>query len=200
VTVTGEKDAAKEAAAQGPLLDVVDLKVDFHRGGQTSRPWRGSPSPSSGVRRSASWASPGAASPPRRAIVQVERPTGGSVSFKGTDPDRLDRRSLRSARTGIQMIFQDPISSLNPRRRVRDIVAEPLDIWKRGSKGERAQIVREMLTAVGSTPTWRERYPREFSGGQCQRISIAEPSCSSPSCSCATRWSRPSTSRCRPRS
>ena len=72
------------------------------------------------------------------------------------------------------MIFQDPISSLNPRRRVRDIVAEPLDIWGRGTKQERAAKVREMLEAVGIDPdTAGDRRPQEFSGGQCQRISIA---------------------------
>ena len=175
MTVTGEKDAAKEAAAQGPLLDVVDLKVDFHRGGQTVQAVAGV---TFSIERGETLGLVGESgcgkSTTGRAIVQVERPTRGSVSFKGTDLTGLDRRSLRSARTGIQMIFQDPISSLNPRRRVRDIVAEPLDIWKRGSKGERAQIVREMLTAVGLDPdVAAERYPREFSGGQCQRISIA---------------------------
>ena len=72
------------------------------------------------------------------------------------------------------MIFQDPISSLNPRRRVRDIVAEPLVIWGRGTKQERAAKVREMLEAVGIDPdTAGDRRPGEFSGGQCQRISIA---------------------------
>jgi peptide/nickel transport system ATP-binding protein len=72
------------------------------------------------------------------------------------------------------MIFQDPISSLNPRRRVKDIVAEPLVIWKRGTRSERAERVRTMLEAVGIDPdTAGDRRPQEFSGGQCQRISIA---------------------------
>ena len=82
--------------------------------------------------------------------------------------------SCGRVRTKIQMIFQDPISSLNPRRRVRDIVAEPLNIWGRGTKKERAAKVREMLEAVGIDPdTAGDRRPQEFSGGQCQRISIA---------------------------
>ena len=109
-----------------------------------------------------------------RALVQVQPPTSGRVVYKGQDLGSLTRRQLRSVRTKIQMIFQDPISSLNPRRRVRDIVAEPLNIWGRGTKSERAAMVRKMLEAVGIDPdTAGDRRPQEFSGGQCQRISIA---------------------------
>ncbi len=109
-----------------------------------------------------------------RALVHVQRPTSGRVTYRGQDLSSLSTRELRRARTKIQMIFQDPISSLNPRRRVRDIVAEPLDIWKRGTKEERADKVRVMLEAVGIDPdTAGDRRPQEFSGGQCQRISIA---------------------------
>ncbi|MHB8218851.1 MAG: ABC transporter ATP-binding protein [Acidimicrobiales bacterium] len=109
-----------------------------------------------------------------RAIVQVERPTAGAIRFDGFDLTALRGSDLRRARVGIQMIFQDPISSLNPRRRVRDIVAEPLDIWKKGAQAERDGIVRTMLEAVGLNPDVAgPRRPREFSGGQCQRISIA---------------------------
>jgi peptide/nickel transport system ATP-binding protein len=109
-----------------------------------------------------------------RALVQVQPPTSGRVIYKGQDLGSLTSRQLRSVRTKIQMIFQDPISSLNPRRRVRDIVAEPLNIWGRGTKQERATKVRSMLEAVGIDPdTAGDRRPQEFSGGQCQRISIA---------------------------
>ena len=109
-----------------------------------------------------------------RALVQVQAPTSGTVTYKGQDLAKLSSRQLRRVRTKIQMIFQDPISSLNPRRRVRDIVAEPLNIWSRGTKQERATKVREMLEAVGIDPdTAGDRRPQEFSGGQCQRISIA---------------------------
>ena len=109
-----------------------------------------------------------------RALVQVQAPTSGTVTYKGQDLAKLSNRQLRRVRTKIQMIFQDPISSLNPRRRVRDIVAEPLNIWGRGTKKERATKVREMLEAVGIDPeTAGDRRPQEFSGGQCQRISIA---------------------------
>jgi peptide/nickel transport system ATP-binding protein len=109
-----------------------------------------------------------------RALVQVQPATSGRVVYKGQDLGKLSKRHLRQTRTKIQMIFQDPISSLNPRRRVRDIVAEPLAIWRRGTKAERAAQVRTMLEAVGIDPdTAGDRRPQEFSGGQCQRISIA---------------------------
>ncbi len=72
------------------------------------------------------------------------------------------------------MIFQDPISSLNPRRKVGDIVAEPLQIWDRGTEAERKALVREVLEAVGLDPdVAADKRPHQFSGGQCQRISIA---------------------------
>ena len=109
-----------------------------------------------------------------RAIVQVEKSTSGKVTFSGTELTSLDRGELRQMRTEMQMIFQDPISSLNPRRRVADIVAEPLTIWKIGTKEERRAKVNDVLESVGIDPyVAGNRYPREFSGGQCQRISIA---------------------------
>jgi peptide/nickel transport system ATP-binding protein len=109
-----------------------------------------------------------------RALVQVQAPTSGTVTYKGRILGQLGKRELRQVRTKIQMIFQDPISSLNPRRRVRDIVAEPLVIFGRGTKEERGAKVRAMLEAVGIDPDAAgDRRPGEFSGGQCQRISIA---------------------------
>ncbi len=109
-----------------------------------------------------------------RALVQVQPATSGRVVYRGQDLARLSKRELRATRTKIQMIFQDPISSLNPRRRVRDIVAEPLNIWRLGTGAERAAKVRAMLEAVGIDPDAAgDRRPQEFSGGQCQRISIA---------------------------
>ena len=109
-----------------------------------------------------------------RAIMQIEEPTSGSVVFQGRDLTSLSPNELREARTKIQLIFQDPISSLNPRRKVRDSVKDPLDIWARGTKAERLELVDAILENVGIDPARAaESRPHEFSGGQCQRISIA---------------------------
>jgi peptide/nickel transport system ATP-binding protein len=109
-----------------------------------------------------------------RAIMQLPRPTGGSVVFDGTDLTALKGEQLRRTRTQLQMIFQDPISSLNPRRRVRDIIAEPLKIWGTKDDAERDRRVTEVLEAVGIDPDGSgDKRPHQFSGGQCQRISIA---------------------------
>ena len=109
-----------------------------------------------------------------RAIMQLPRPTSGSVLFEGTQLTQLTGDDMREARTRMQMIFQDPISSLNPRRKVRQIVMEPLTIWKRGTADERSAKVDAILEKVGIDPVRAaESQPHQFSGGQCQRISIA---------------------------
>ncbi len=109
-----------------------------------------------------------------RAIMQLPAPTGGSIKFEDIELTDIDGQALREVRTRLQFIFQDPISSLNPRRKVKDIVAEPLRIWKRGTEDERKAQVREVLDAVGLDPdVASEKRPHQFSGGQCQRISIA---------------------------
>ncbi len=109
-----------------------------------------------------------------RAIMQIPSPTSGSVVFEGQDLTTLSNNDVREARTRVQMIFQDPVSSLNPRRSVRDSVLEPLEIWKRGSKEERGKLVDEILESVGIDPARAaESKPHQFSGGQCQRISVA---------------------------
>lgn len=109
-----------------------------------------------------------------RAIMQLPRPSSGSIVFDGTELTTLSGDAMREARTKIQMIFQDPISSLNPRRKVRDIVMEPLTIWKRGTAEEQAVRVDTVLEEVGIDPERAaESQPHQFSGGQCQRISIA---------------------------
>jgi peptide/nickel transport system ATP-binding protein len=109
-----------------------------------------------------------------RAILQLPRPTSGSVVLDGIDLTKLNDGDMREQRTDIQMIFQDPISSLNPRRRIKDVVAEPLRVWGPKDKEEQYKIVRETLEAVGlDADLVGERRPHEFSGGQCQRISIA---------------------------
>jgi peptide/nickel transport system ATP-binding protein len=109
-----------------------------------------------------------------KAIMQLPRPTKGSVVLDGTDLVKLSGESLRRTRPKLQMIFQDPISSLNPRRTVTQIVEEPLRIWKIGNSDERRAKVDSVLASVGIDPAAAaERRPHEFSGGQCQRISIA---------------------------
>ncbi len=109
-----------------------------------------------------------------RAIMSFPKPTGGKVLFDGVDLTTLTGEELRRTRTRMQMIFQDPISSLNPRRTIGDIVSEPLNIWNRGTKAERSARVDEVLDAVGLDPTVaKPKRPHEFSGGQCQRIAIA---------------------------
>ncbi len=109
-----------------------------------------------------------------KAIVQSPRPTSGSVIFAGQEMTQLRGEDLRRTRTQMQMIFQDPISSLNPRRRVGDIVAEPLAIWGQGTREQRQERVREVFDAVGlDYEATSGRRTHEFSGGQCQRISIA---------------------------
>jgi len=109
-----------------------------------------------------------------KAMIQLPRPTGGSVAFKGSDLTQLNDEELRQMRTDLQIIFQDPISSLNPRRKIGDVVAEPLRVWGPNSEAEQRQKVDAMLDAVGIDPdVARNKRPHEFSGGQCQRISIA---------------------------
>ncbi len=109
-----------------------------------------------------------------RAIMQLPPPTSGSVMFDGTEMTKLSKQELRHSRTRMQMIFQDPISSLNPRRNVHDIVAEGLSIWHNDSGDTAEQKVQEMLAAVGLDPrAVADRKPHQFSGGQCQRICIA---------------------------
>ena len=109
-----------------------------------------------------------------RAVMQLPPPTSGSIRFEDAELTDVSGQELRELRTRLQFIFQDPISSLNPRRKVKDIVAEPLRIWKRGTEDERKAQVREVLDAVGLDPdVAAEKRPHQFSGGQCQRISIA---------------------------
>nr|WP_245263442.1 oligopeptide/dipeptide ABC transporter ATP-binding protein [Azorhizobium doebereinerae] len=109
-----------------------------------------------------------------RAIMQLPPPTGGAVVFEGRNLAHLDTAALRRARTRLHMIFQDPISSLNPHRKVRDIVAEPLAIAGMGDAEDRKRRVRAALENVGLDPDQvMDRRPHEFSGGQCQRIAIA---------------------------
>jgi oligopeptide/dipeptide ABC transporter ATP-binding protein len=108
-----------------------------------------------------------------RCILRLIEPTSGAVNFEGKDLLSVDAARLRRLRRDMQIIFQDPYSSLNPRMRVGQIVAEPLTIHNVGSKAERRERVTELLKLVGLDSSHAERYPHEFSGGQRQRIGIA---------------------------
>jgi peptide/nickel transport system ATP-binding protein len=158
-----------------PLLSVEDLHVTFHKGNVAVQAVAGITfAMKHGETLGLVGESGCGKSTTGRAIVQVEHATSGRILFNDTEITALNRSDLRTLRTQVQMIFQDPISSLNPRRRVIDIVAEPLTIWKIGSKDERKAAANAMLDRVGIDPELNGgRRPREFSGGQCQRISIA---------------------------
>ena len=109
-----------------------------------------------------------------KALMRIVEPSSGSIELEGVELTKTKGKALRNLRTRMQMIFQDPISSLNPRRRVVDIVAEPLDCWKSVEGDERTRLVNDLLNKVGIDPEiYGRRYARQFSGGQCQRISIA---------------------------
>lgn len=109
-----------------------------------------------------------------RTIIRLYDATAGKVLFKGRDVHGQNRQQMQQFRREVQMIFQDPYASLNPRMTVEDIVAEGLDIHRLvGSKSERRKRVQELLEVVGLNPEHLSRYPHEFSGGQRQRIGIA---------------------------
>jgi oligopeptide transport system ATP-binding protein len=108
-----------------------------------------------------------------RAIVRLYKPTAGSIEFDGTDISTVDGKQLQQLRSRFQMIFQDPYASLNPRMTAGNTVGEPLDVHSVGTKAERRERVRELLSTVGLNPDYAVRYPHEFSGGQRQRIGVA---------------------------
>jgi peptide/nickel transport system ATP-binding protein/oligopeptide transport system ATP-binding protein len=108
-----------------------------------------------------------------RSLLRLVEPTSGRVLYRGTDLLALDAAGLRRARRDLQIIFQDPYGSLNPRMTVGAIVAEGLVVHGIGTRAERAELVRETLARVGLDPAWAHRYPHEFSGGQRQRVGIA---------------------------
>ncbi|TMR99897.1 ABC transporter ATP-binding protein [Nonomuraea basaltis] len=116
-----------------------------------------------------------------RCLVRLTDLTGGTVEFGGRDITRLSRRRLRPVRRELQLVFQDPYASLNPRRRVGDIVADPLHVHGYGSASEIRRRTAELLDVVGLPAAYADRYPHEFSGGQRQRIGIARALATEPS-------------------
>lgn len=158
-----------------PLLEVRDLVVEYSLGGQTVHAVSGV---SFSVRRGETLGLVGESgcgkSTLGRAVLQLTQSTRGEVRFNGQNLSAMRGNALRKMRQRMQLIFQDPIASLNPRRRTGDIIAEPLIVAGVRVRTERERRVRAVMEAVGLDPdTTMNRLPSEFSGGQCQRISIA---------------------------
>ncbi|MCH1624693.1 ATP-binding cassette domain-containing protein [Fredinandcohnia sp. SECRCQ15] len=108
-----------------------------------------------------------------KTIIRLLEPTAGEVYFEGTNIYKLSHTKLKELRKDVQIVFQDPYASLNPRMKIEDIVGEPLDIHRLAKGKQRKERVAELLNLVGLSPEHANRYPHEFSGGQRQRIGIA---------------------------
>jgi len=171
-----------------PLLTVRNLVKEFPR----SRGWWGRPATVRAVDSVSFAIEPGETfglvgesgsgkTTTGRCILRLTEPTSGEVRFRDRDVLALSRDELRRARRDMQIVFQDPYSSLNPRMRARTIVEEPLVIHKLGTKAERRARVAELFSVVGLDPAHLERYPHEFSGGQRQRIGLARALALNPS-------------------
>jgi oligopeptide transport system ATP-binding protein len=116
------------------------------------------------------------------AVLRMLEPTGGRIEFEGQDITRFDKKRMRPLRRGMQMVYQDPYGSLNPRMRVRDLVGEPLAVHRLvRNQAEHDERVGALLATVGLLPHMADRYPHEFSGGQRQRIGIARALALEPS-------------------
>ena len=171
-----------------PLVDVRHLTKHFERGGGVLRPKsivRAVDDVSFSIEERETFGLVGESgsgkSTTGRCMLRLIEPTSGEVLFRGENVLAFDRPRLRAARRDMQMVFQDPFSSLNPRMRVGDIVEEPLIIHGIGSKAERRAKVEELFTLVGLDPAVLRRYPHEFSGGQRQRIGLARAIALNPS-------------------
>ena len=114
-------------------------------------------------------------------VLQLIKPTAGSIRFQGKELTELGREEMRKMRREMQIVFQDPYSSLDPRMTVGDIVAEPLEVHRAGGRRDRRARVRELLDVVGFNPDYSNRYPHEFSGGQRQRVGVARALALNPS-------------------
>jgi ABC-type oligopeptide transport system ATPase subunit len=116
-----------------------------------------------------------------RCVLRLTEPTSGAISFQGENVLQFSRRQMRDARRHMQIVFQDPYASLNPRMRARTIVEEPLVIHRLGNRAARRERVAELFRVVGLDPAHLERYPHQFSGGQRQRIGLARALALNPS-------------------
>jgi oligopeptide/dipeptide ABC transporter ATP-binding protein len=182
MTVSEDRAAAAAPVAHPPLLEVTDLVKEFPlRGGTFVRRRVGAVHAVSGVTFNIA---PGETlglvgesgcgkSTTGRSVLQLTRPTSGSVRFEGTELTDLGTAELRKVRRDIQVVFQDPFASLDPRLAIGQAIAEPLQIHGIHDKAAIQHRVGEMLQMVGLEPYHANRYPNEFSGGQRQRVGIA---------------------------
>ena len=171
-----------------PLVEVRHLVKHFTRGGGLFRPKtvvRAVDDVSFSIDEGETFALVGESgsgkSTTGRCMLRLVAPTSGAVLFRGEDVLGFSNARMRAARRDMQMVFQDPYSSLNPRLRASTIVEEPLVIHKMGSKSERRDRVAELFRVVGLDPAHLDRYPHEFSGGQRQRIGLARALALNPS-------------------
>ena len=171
-----------------PLVEVRHLVKHFTRGGGLFRPKtvvRAVDDVSFSIDEGETFALVGESgsgkSTTGRCMLRLVAPTSGAVLFRGEDVLGFSNARMRAARRDMQMVFQDPYSSLNPRLRASTIVEEPLVIHKMGSKSERRDRVAELFRVVGLDPAHLNRYPHEFSGGQRQRIGLARALALNPS-------------------
>jgi oligopeptide/dipeptide ABC transporter ATP-binding protein len=189
-TARASRRAARGGTSTGRLLEVEDLVMHFPvKGGGLGRRTLGYVQAVSGV---SLHLDPGETlgvvgesgcgkSTTGRAILQLHRPTAGSVRFEGRELTKLNHAEMRDVRRDLQIVFQDPYASLNPKMPVNDIVGEPLRIHKQWDARGGKERVAELLRLVGLNPEHGNRYPHEFSGGQRQRVGIARALALEPS-------------------
>jgi oligopeptide transport system ATP-binding protein len=192
---TGVKPLMAGASEREPLIAIRGLKVHFDLGGGTALDKLIGGSPVRRVVKAVDGVTidifPGETlglvgesgcgkSTLGRALLRLTEPTGGQVLFRDIDLARLSKGQMRGQRRHLQMIFQDPYASLNPRMTVSQIISEPLETFGLSRGRERESRVRELMETVGLSPRFLKRYPHEFSGGQRQRIGIARALAADP--------------------
>ncbi|MFF2812450.1 dipeptide ABC transporter ATP-binding protein [Streptomyces sp. NPDC058000] len=172
--VTPPGPAAADPAPGEPLLEVTGLRREFGRGRARTTAVDGvSLTVSAGEVLGLVGESGSGKTTLGRMLVRLLEPTAGSLRYRGREAGRLGERQLRPLRAEVQMVFQDPSSSLNPRRTIGESVADPLRAAGGSDEGRIAGRAKELLERVGLDPDWYHRYPHEFSGGQRQRVGIA---------------------------